>query len=485
MSVAVASCTLSEFFSGQAIKASDDSSIYGQLTIPEYQRPYRWTEAEVERFLIDYKQFLIDVKKPSSKFRYYMGSIILHQSKENDRLNIIDGQQRLTTLALISYICSKENIPTGLTYDSPVSQQQIRRNLAWLTNPGSSSEEILSRFDASLINLTVVVTRSEDDAYRFFETQNTGGVRLSGPDIIKAHHLRTIKGWQQDEFASKWESLGDLSPVIGYLIKGRYWQTFGKQVVPSHRQPQRMRDAVVNEFGKKAGTGEDDIAFGRLQRKHLSDGAYLSRHAQQGYEMRQPLNSGINSIHYLEYFEALRVKYLTGNEQKQVDKTTLFEFQEFYHKLIEQIDGCSYLKGLYDTCLLLYISQFGEEQLDVASKKLFRVVYSPRVSNQKAVREASISAFVGKAPVLDWIVVSYTPEQCFDYLDNFHLFIDPANLDPKSNTVKKRYVFSVLEYFGINSKGASTDQNVADLYSKAMDVVLSSQSKKWEKNSAR
>ena len=45
---------------------------------------------------------------------------------------------------------------------------------------------------ARQIEFTLVITQSEDDAYQFFETQNTGGVRLSGPDIIKAHHLRAI-----------------------------------------------------------------------------------------------------------------------------------------------------------------------------------------------------------------------------------------------------------------------------------------------------
>ncbi|WP_165744502.1 DUF262 domain-containing protein [Pseudoalteromonas sp. Z9A6] len=501
MSVVVASCTLAQLFSKESIVSANETEIHGELAIPEYQRPYRWGEVQITKLLSDYQLFLTDLAQSDTAYGYYLGSVILHQSAENGQLNIIDGQQRLTTLALIAYVQSLANqdneqdafepssFELSLSYDSPESQQKIIKNLIWLQEWLQSNASQIATFDANKINLTLVVTRSEDDAYRFFETQNTGGVRLSGPDIIKAHHLRAIARQSQNEFAAKWEALGDLNSVVGSLVKGRYWQKLYNRNVPSHRQPHLVRSAVVNELGESTGKG-DDIAFGRFERSYLPDGGQIDKQAQQGYELRQPLNSGINTIHYLSYFEQLRSKYLIdpfknnkvkNNKVKNknvIAKTsvkagnTLDSFFHFYQNLICKLDGCSYVKGLYDTALLIYISQFGEQQLDIAAKKLFRVIYSPRVSNQKAVRENSISAFVRDNPVLDWIAASYTPNMCFDYLDRFSFKTDPANLAVDKNSVKKRFIFNVLKHFGIEVIETESAQTLANTYTVQLDAYI-------------
>jgi len=316
-----------------------------------------------------------------------------------------------------------------------------------------------------------VVTRSEDDAYRFFETQNTGGVRLGGPDIIKAHHLRAIDRNKQNDFARKWEALGDLTPVVGTLVKGRYWQKLNNRNVPSHRQPHLVRSTIVSELGESTGKG-NDIAYGRFERTYLPDGGQIDKQAQQGYELRQPLNSGINTIHYFTYFEGLRHKYLSGNHKLTQSDQPIDHFYSFYQNLICKLEGCSFLKGLFDTALLIYISQFGEQQLDIAAKKLFRVIYSPRVSNQKAVRENSISAFVRDNPVLDWIAASYTHSMCFDYLDRFSFKTDPANLAADTNSVKKRFIFKVLKHFEIEVGSNLSQQDLASEYTAQLDGCI-------------
>lgn len=486
MSVAVASCTLAEIFNQQAIKASDGSKITGALTIPEYQRSYRWGDVQIKKLLSDYQLYLNDlsnISQSDTEYSYYLGSVILHQSAENGCLNIIDGQQRLTTLALIAFVQSLEKTAEGqntsesspfelqLSYDAPESQQQIMQNLAWLQNNAAKQ---IAAFDASKINLTLVVTRSEDDAYRFFETQNTGGVRLGGPDIIKAHHLRAIDRTKQNDFATKWEALGDLNPVVGALVKGRYWQKLNNRQVPSHRQPHLVRSAIVSELGGSTGKGHD-IAYGRFERTYLPDGSQMDKQAQQGYELRQPLNSGINTIHYLTYFEGLRHKYLSGKHQSTNPvhyAQPIDHFFSFYQGLICDLDGCSFLKGLYDAALLIYISQFGEQQLDIAAKKLFRVIYSPRVSNQKAVKEMSIPAFVRDNPVLDWIAASYTPNMCFEYLDRFRFKTDPANLAADKNSVKKRFIFKVLKHFEIKLEPDLSPQALANEYTAQLDGFI-------------
>jgi uncharacterized protein with ParB-like and HNH nuclease domain len=474
MSVSVASTTLAKIFDHQGIIASDGSTINGQLAIPEYQRPYRWTEEQLLRLLQDFKDYQSDFKsdKDTQKCPFYLGSIILHQ--QANLLNIIDGQQRLTTMALIALLKGEYKNST-LRYEAPESQQQIKHNLAWL----SDKREQIATIDFSLVNVTLVVTNNEDEAYRFFETQNTGGVRLKGPDIIKAHHLNVIDKSMPSKtryFAALWESLNNINPVIDLLLRGRYWEYFNlrkdlkdrsRRTMPLHHQKRLLVDAVVDEFSPKA-TGED-IAFGRIQRTYFENGGESLSQPQVGYDLRQPLNSGANTIHYLQYFEKLRQTYLIANETENITGT---EFHRFYHGLICNLHGCGYLKQLFDASLLLYISQFGQQELEVVAKKLFRVVYSRRVENQVAVKEKSVPAFLRENPILDWISMSYTPKQCFVKLDAFELNVNAegiidAKLSPtnQKSSRKQDFINKVKKEFSIKIETQVTKEQYAAKFS--------------------
>ncbi|MGJ0514360.1 MAG: DUF262 domain-containing protein [Methylomicrobium sp.] len=222
MSVVVASSTLAELFTGQSIQASDNSLIQGVLHVPEYQRPYCWSGAQLQRLLDElHRYFKPEPGLQPASHQFYLGSIILHQQEveKEVRLNIIDGQQRLTTLGLLAWLNRSCSEPK-LRYSSPESQRQIQLNLLFLKQHYGDD---LNWLDLSRINITLVITRREDDAYRFFETQNTGGVRLSGPDIIKAHHLRATARNRQDDYAKLWENLGELTPLVDAVLKARHW----------------------------------------------------------------------------------------------------------------------------------------------------------------------------------------------------------------------------------------------------------------------
>lgn len=454
MTIQVASCSAAQLFSHLLLEEApanvppvldkQEHAIQGRLTIPEYQRPYCWQDKQIRSLLDDIQSHHDD--KP--ELSYYLGSLILHQT--DGKLNIIDGQQRITTLALMASVLPagttgmQASLVESLMYEHPISQQQIKHNLHWLMNNCAGYQ---AHIDFGKLQFTLVITQSEDDAYRFFETQNTGGVRLGGPDIIKAHHLRAIDDeYYRTRFAQQWEGFGDLKDAINALLKGRYWQGRTPRDLPSHKQIRQLRDVIVDEFAQQ--TGEDaDIAFGRMHRHTNLEGEITYQIKQQAYDVRQPLNAGINTVRYLGYFKGVYEQYW-----ETPDLPHLENYQDFILWL-KGLQGCGYLEDLYKACLLLYISQFGERHLEKAAIKLFRVVYSTRVRNQKAVRENSIPAFVRENPVLDWIALSYTPEQCFGYLDSFELTVDGSNLN--KNSVKKRYMDKVKERFQL---GLNADQ---------------------------
>ena len=72
----VVSCTLNDLLETN-FKAIPEAELKGQLIIPEYQRPYVWSEKQINRLLNDLIEFQAD--KSSDKPLYYLGSIILHK----------------------------------------------------------------------------------------------------------------------------------------------------------------------------------------------------------------------------------------------------------------------------------------------------------------------------------------------------------------------------------------------------------------------
>ena len=165
MSVQVATCSAAQLFSeclhpepslsANAIITSDNETVAGALTIPEYQRPYCWQDKQLDSLLQD----IASHTQRNAELPYYLGSLILH--KEDGKLNIIDGQQRITTLALMG--CLLDSDPStigGLVYEHPISQQQIKHNLQWLRD---RLDRVREGIDFHKLQFTLVITESEDD----------------------------------------------------------------------------------------------------------------------------------------------------------------------------------------------------------------------------------------------------------------------------------------------------------------------------------
>ena len=76
------------------------------FSIPFYQRPYAWTTEETEELLDDVLAFLGDDPEtdatPVRDLRpYFLGSVVLVKRPHDPHAEVVDGQQRLTTLTLL------------------------------------------------------------------------------------------------------------------------------------------------------------------------------------------------------------------------------------------------------------------------------------------------------------------------------------------------------------------------------------------------
>jgi hypothetical protein len=65
--------------------------------VPDYQREYVWKDKEVVQLLDDIDEQMAD----GSRSEYFIGTVLVSPSKEKEHFEVIDGQQRLTTLFLL------------------------------------------------------------------------------------------------------------------------------------------------------------------------------------------------------------------------------------------------------------------------------------------------------------------------------------------------------------------------------------------------
>ncbi len=219
-------------------------------SVPRFQRDYSWTDVEWEDLWAD-MQNLLDGTEPV----HYMGYLVL-QSSDSKNYNIIDGQQRITTLSIFILAILKnfarliiENVePTDnkirldtlrnsfIGYLDPVSlvpkskltlnrnnnayyqnyivplldlpqrgykatEHQMRKSFEWFEK--KIWEEFGSKKQGSLLAnvidqlsdklfFTVITVTDELNAYKVFETLNARGVKLSSTDLLKNYLFSVV-----------------------------------------------------------------------------------------------------------------------------------------------------------------------------------------------------------------------------------------------------------------------------------------------------
>lgn len=168
-------------------KFSPQKPNFENLRIPNYQRPYRWTTQNVNELIDDVLEAV-----NGGKSNYLIGNIILHKNKDGDKeyFDIVDGQQRLTTLALIIY--AKENKEIGLLEKiNPNSISALKNNFNIITKSKKIDEKFLEFLKEQVI-VTYTITDDLDQAFILFSSQNTRGKPLDDKDLLKGHHIRFI-----------------------------------------------------------------------------------------------------------------------------------------------------------------------------------------------------------------------------------------------------------------------------------------------------
>lgn len=112
---------------------SKDKSVQGLFTdnkyvfiVPNYQRHYVWEQDAVQRFLDDC-EYCMSTKMKSTQYQHYFGQVILRNRNANDRadrsfMEIVDGQQRLTTFTILVAVVYRKLVSLLETSDDTLKQ---------------------------------------------------------------------------------------------------------------------------------------------------------------------------------------------------------------------------------------------------------------------------------------------------------------------------------------------------------------------------
>lgn len=235
------------------------------FVIPEYQRPYAWGEDEIITLFDDLWEFSIERTKPGGAKTYFLGSIVSFEN-ENGEKEIIDGQQRITSLFLLlravySRLEKAENKDdkvlnfinkinpalwledeltgkvdkTKILLRSDVATDQGNEILRSILETGETKKgakdnysrnynkfvELYTQkapdnglhmfeFINALLNYSIllpITADNQDTALTIFSTLNNRGLPLSDADIFKSIIYKQLDPQGKKDFATRWKEL--------------------------------------------------------------------------------------------------------------------------------------------------------------------------------------------------------------------------------------------------------------------------------------
>lgn len=245
--------------------------------IPDYQRPYAWGETECQTLWDDIFSFAIPDDGRTefdSNSEYFLGPIVTFKN-DDAKMEVIDGQQRLTTLMLLlrafyakfghmqdkASVATRQNIEkciwktdefgepdmSALKIDSEVATDKDKDEFLDILRTGTIKAGQKSRYAANfkffqnciddflakyptyfaylptrIMNnciLLPIEAESQDTALRIFSTLNDRGMPLSDSDIFKAQFYKYYtKLGQKDSFIKQWKDLEELTEKIFHPI---------------------------------------------------------------------------------------------------------------------------------------------------------------------------------------------------------------------------------------------------------------------------
>jgi hypothetical protein len=231
------------------LKEQSIADIYNgnQVTyeVPIYQRNYAWEDDEISALIQDVYDAYFQNRSVSKKGTYFIGTLVSYH-KGDQVYEVIDGQQRLTT---INIVLSALGVPrqNKLTYRARKKSNETIKSIP-LFNIDEKDNGIINGFDYAKNAINKIVPESELENFKkyfqenvhiihynvpkdidlnhYFEIMNSRGEQLEKHEIIKARMIEQLNEEDKVTFSQLWENCS----IMNVYIQQKYRQEaiFGK-----------------------------------------------------------------------------------------------------------------------------------------------------------------------------------------------------------------------------------------------------------------
>jgi uncharacterized protein with ParB-like and HNH nuclease domain len=260
----------------QSVKQLLETGKVNKFIIPEYQRPYAWSDEQIQTLFDD----LVEYTENDNESTYFLGTIVSYENENNEQ-EIIDGQQRITSLFLLlralyskldsmtetkevknfkgqieSALWEQDELTAEVDYEKTLIESRVmgdegNKTFANILIRGTIEEdakdnyslnyklftdliekyasnepELFFWFIRNVLNKAIllpITADSQDTALTIFSTLNDRGLALSDADIFKAKIYNHMDANGKAVFIEQWQQLDDAATNANESIQKLFY----------------------------------------------------------------------------------------------------------------------------------------------------------------------------------------------------------------------------------------------------------------------
>lgn len=341
------------------------------LRIPDYQRPYKWSPKNAMQLFDD-----IAEAKSENKEVYRVGTLILHKEIKSEQVlyNIVDGQQRTITFALLLTALGEDKIDfmdqelpgnTHTIRNIPNNLMAFKRRVGQPANDYEKDRENkeLKAFILDRCEMIVVITDDISEAFQFFDSQNARGKTLYPHDLLKAYHLREMSDIDEvrtEKIVKEWEEnkQEQLASLFGdYLYRIKEW-------IAGNRA-RKLDESNINIF--KGVTKKDRTPYAQFYKAAFAYADMVNNSAMPfvtgtrnigPFQLDTPIVAGKPFFDYTKHYFSI-LKDIQDNSKYEgfyINDNAIVKTLDKYYK--KRGTGFRIVRLMFDTAILLYVDRF-------------------------------------------------------------------------------------------------------------------------------
>ncbi|WP_301110027.1 DUF262 domain-containing protein [Sporosarcina sp.] len=246
----------------QSVKQLLETGKVNKFIIPEYQRPYAWSDEQIQTLFED----LVEYTENNNESTYFLGTIVSYEN-DNGEQEIIDGQQRITSLFLLlralysklnsmtetkevknfkgqieSALWEQDELTAEVDFEKTLIESRVMRDggnkvfseilitgdigvlakdnyslnyrlfTELIERYATNEPQLFFYFIRNVLNKAILLpisADSQDTALTIFSTLNDRGLALSDADIFKAKIYNKLDADEKVTFIEQWQKLDD------------------------------------------------------------------------------------------------------------------------------------------------------------------------------------------------------------------------------------------------------------------------------------